>query len=121
MLHFTTHKVLEFGLCRENFPYNKRDVLQSCHSPLVFVELKVITHSSSLFDERCSTDLIKVNFVHCFVVNIFMWLLQDIVNSDTFMGLLTEQEQHQLMKHLSPADSKPDRLVSAFFKSGLHG
>ncbi len=26
---------------RENFPYHKRDVLQSCQSPLVFLELKV--------------------------------------------------------------------------------
>lgn len=73
----------------ENFPYNKRDVLQSCHSPLVFVELK------------------------------------DIINADTFMGLLTEQEQHQLMKHLSPADSKPDSLKSMFssaqFESALRG
>eukprot|EP00250_Pteridium_aquilinum_P014104 c21782_g1_i1 orf=388-2229(+) len=73
----------------ENFPYNKRDVLQSCHSPLVFVELK------------------------------------DIINSDTFMGLLTEQEQHQLMKHLSPADLKPDSLKcmfsSAQFESALRG
>ncbi|KAI5076438.1 hypothetical protein GOP47_0008503 [Adiantum capillus-veneris] len=31
----------------ENFPYNKRDVLQSCHSPLVFVELKDIINSET--------------------------------------------------------------------------
>lgn len=72
----------------ENFPYNKRDVLQSCHSPLVFVELK------------------------------------DIINSDTFMGLLSEQERHQLMKHLSPADkhdSVKDMFSSAQFESALRG
>ncbi|KAH7283579.1 hypothetical protein KP509_34G014600 [Ceratopteris richardii] len=72
----------------DNFPYKKRDVLQSCHSPLVFVELK------------------------------------DIINSDTFMSLLTEQEQHQLIKHLSPVD-KPDSLKQLFssapFESALRG
>ncbi|MCO5567741.1 hypothetical protein L7F22_021435 [Adiantum nelumboides] len=72
----------------DNFPYNKRDVMQSCHSPLVFVELK------------------------------------DIINLETFMGILTEQEKHQLMKHLSSAD-KPDSMKymfsSAQFESALRG
>jgi len=52
----------------ENFPYNKRDILQSSQSPLVFLEMK------------------------------------DIVNFETFTGLLTEEEQTWLMKFLSSVD-----------------
>ncbi|KAJ7553710.1 hypothetical protein O6H91_06G109300 [Diphasiastrum complanatum] len=60
----------------ENFPYNKHNVLQSCQSPLVFLEMK------------------------------------DIVNVDTFTGLLSCQEQAELMELLSPVDisNKTDSL-----------
>lgn len=66
----------------ENYPYNKRDVLQSCQSPLVFLELK------------------------------------DILNYDTFTGLLTDQEQGQLMRYLSSQDvSKGSESLKQMFTS----
>ncbi|KAG0599615.1 hypothetical protein M758_12G165800 [Ceratodon purpureus] len=73
----------------ENYPYNKRDVLQSCQSPLVFLELK------------------------------------DILNFDTFTGLLTDQEQGQLMRYLSSEDvakgseSLKQMFTSAEFEGSL--
>ncbi|BBN11110.1 protein MpGATA5 [Marchantia polymorpha subsp. ruderalis] len=71
----------------ENFPYNKRDVLQSYQSPLVFLEMK------------------------------------DIVNFDTFTGLLTEQEQGQLMQFVSSADVAriPESLKSMFSSDQFDG
>ncbi|XP_024364462.1 GATA transcription factor 26 isoform X1 [Physcomitrium patens] len=74
----------------ENYPYNKRDVLQSCQSPLAFLELK------------------------------------DILNFDTFTGLLTEQEQGQLMRFLSSVDvpeaseSLKEMFTSAEFEGSLN-
>ncbi|CAK9214894.1 unnamed protein product [Sphagnum troendelagicum] len=72
---------------REKFPYNKRDVLQSCQSPLVLLEMK------------------------------------DIVNFDTFKGLLTEEEQSQLMKFVSSVDlaSIPDSLKDMFNSTQFEG
>ena len=32
-------------------------------------------------------------------------ILQDIVNYDTFMGLLSDEEQQQLVEHVSPVDA----------------
>lgn len=66
----------------ENFPYNKHDVLQSCHSPLIFVELK------------------------------------DIVNFDSFVGILTVQEQTQLMDYVSSVDiARVPESLHCMFKS----
>ncbi|CAK9857789.1 unnamed protein product [Sphagnum jensenii] len=68
---------------RENFPYHKRDVLQSCQSPLVFLELK------------------------------------DIINFDTYTGLLTDQEQRQLAKLVSSLDiSRVPESLKEMFNSG---
>lgn len=73
----------------EKFPYNKHDVLQSCHSPLVFLELK------------------------------------DIINFDQYKTLFSKQEQQQLVKHVSPADTMDESLncmfSSAQFESALRG
>lgn len=75
--HYGPKKVLA-----ENFPYNKHDVLQSCHSPLIFVELK------------------------------------DIVNFDSFMGILTVQEQTQLMDYVSSVDiARVPESLHCMFKS----
>nr|XP_024383002.1 uncharacterized protein LOC112285892 isoform X2 [Physcomitrium patens] len=74
----------------ENYPYKKRDVLKSCQSPLVFLELK------------------------------------DILNFDTFTGLLTEQEQGELMRFLSSEDiakaseSLKEMFTSAEFEGSLN-
>ncbi len=48
----------------------------------------------------------------CLLMIVYDWW-QDIVNFDTFMGLLTEEEQSQLMKFVSSVDlaSIPDRWV----------
>ncbi|KAJ7517882.1 hypothetical protein O6H91_21G044300 [Diphasiastrum complanatum] len=65
----------------QNFPYNQHNVLQSCQSPLVFLDMK------------------------------------DIVNFDTFTGLLTCQEQAQLMKLLAPVDISNRSLKYMFSSS----
>ncbi|KAH9320428.1 hypothetical protein KI387_015067, partial [Taxus chinensis] len=40
----------------DNFPYNKFDVLQSCHSPLIFVELKDIINFDSFMEILSAQD-----------------------------------------------------------------
>ena len=40
-----------------------------------------------------------------FEVHIMDLILQDIVNYDTFMGLLSDEEQQQLVEHVSPVDA----------------
>lgn len=66
----------------ENFPYNKHDVLRSCHSPLIFVEL------------------------------------EDIVNFDSFVGILTVQEQTELMDYVSSVDiARVPESLQCMFKS----
>lgn len=64
----------------DNFSYSKYDVLQSCHSPLIFVELK------------------------------------DIINFDSFMEILTAQDQTNLMKYVSSVDAAevPESLKCMF-------